>query len=137
MKNLPRAICTNGPLLSIIRSVHVAVLLNGVIPFLEVGIGEELHIMLGNNPARLVHRIDQCGVQPGLSGYLHKRSPNFFQCFAAEKFGNCRLRIKEERIVCCGFPSELYPEQPLFGGHGTPVPRLERAGFYSINLKKG
>jgi hypothetical protein len=38
-------------LLSIARSNHLVVLVNGVIPFLHVGIGQELHILLGNNPA--------------------------------------------------------------------------------------
>ena len=49
--------------LSVTRSNHVVVLINCVIPFLEIGIRQEPQILLGSNPARLVHCIDQCGVK--------------------------------------------------------------------------
>src|SRR6266567_5317847 len=40
----PRALWTDGWLLSITRSEHLVVLVNSLIRFLEVGIGEEPHI---------------------------------------------------------------------------------------------
>ena len=53
-----------GSLLSIARSHHLVVLVNSVIPFLDVGIRQEPHVLFGNDPARFVHRVDQSGVHP-------------------------------------------------------------------------
>ena len=50
----------------IARSNHLVVLGNSVIPFFDVGIRQEPHILFGNDPARFVHCVDQSGVHPRL-----------------------------------------------------------------------